>query len=114
MAFIDRVKAAGTILFGTFQNNSIGNKLNEAIYSFFSGYFYTLTTNKKTYVDSGYKGNLDVYSIVKLIASKTADAKFKGVRYSEAQDKYLDLPKNNLVNKILKRPNELERQQGFI
>lgn len=114
MAFIDRVKAAGTILFGTSQNNSIGNKLNEAIYSFFSGYFYTLTTNKKTYVDSGYKGNLDVYSIVKLIASKTADAKFKGVRYSEQKDEYLDLPKSHWVNKLLKRPNELERQQGFI
>lgn len=114
MAFIDRVKAAGTILFGTSQNNSVVNKLNEAIYSFFSGYFYTLTQNKKTYIDSGYRGNLDVYSIVKLIASKTADAKFRGVRYSEQKDEYLDLPKSHWVNKLLKRPNELERQQGFI
>lgn len=114
MAFIDRVKAVGTILFGTSQNNSIGNKLNDAIYSFFSGYFYTLTTNKKTYVDSGYRGNLDVYSIIKLIAGKVADAKFKGVRYSEPQDKFLDLPRNHWLNRLLRRPNELERQQGFI
>lgn len=114
MAFIDRVKAASNILFSNPQNNILGNKLYEAVYSFFSGYFYTLTQNKKTYVDSGYRGNLDVYSIIKLIAAKTADAKFKGVRYDEGKDEYIDLAKGHWVNKLLKRPNELERQQGFI
>lgn len=88
------------------------NKLNQAVYSFFSGFFYTLTTNKKTYVDEGYRKNLDVYSIVKLIASKSADAKFTGVKYEGNEQK--DLPPTDYINKILKRPNPTERQQQFV
>lgn len=114
MAFIDRFKAASTILFGSTPANTITNKLNQAIFSFFNGWFYTLTANKQTYVNSGYRGNLDVYSIIKLIASKAADAKFKGVQYSDSKEKYLDLPKNHWVNKLLRKPNDGERQQAFI
>jgi len=90
-----------------------GNLLNKSVYSFFSGWFFTLTRNKKTFVDEGYRGNIDVYSIVKLISSKVADAKFRGVTY-DAKGKEVDLPPNDPMNITLKRPNENDRQQQFI
>lgn len=89
------------------------NLLNKSIYSFFSGFFYTLTNNKKTYVDSGYRENITIYSLVKLIASKVADAKFRGVVY-DSKGNEMDLPFYDQVNKILRRPNEDDRQQQFI
>lgn len=94
------------------QDNST-NLLNRAVYSFFSGNFWTLTQNKKTYVDSGYRENITVYSLVKLIASKVADAKFRGVTY-DSKGEEIDLPMNDTINKVLKRPNENDRQQQFI
>lgn len=89
------------------------NKLYQSVYSYFNGgFFFTLTQNKKTYVDEGYRKNLDVYSIVKLISSKAADAKFKGVQYKGNEE--VDLPPTDYINKILKKPNPTERQQQFI
>ena len=96
-----------------FSNSSdVVNKLNQAVYSFFSGYFYTLQNGKRTYVDEGYRKNLDVYAIIKLIASKAADAHFRAVIYKD--DKEVNLPPTDLLNQILKKPNENERQQQFI
>lgn len=94
------------------QDNST-NLLNRAVYSFFNGQFWTLNQNKKTYVDEGYRGNISVYSIIKLVSSKVADARFKAVVY-DSQGLEKDLPMNDPVNKILKRPNENDRQQQFI
>lgn len=109
MKLVDRVKAAFTAITG----NEVVNKLNQAIYSFFSGYFYTLTTDKKTYVDSGYRQNLDVYSIVKLISGKAANAKLKGVRF-DAKGKEIELPKFDWLSKLLMKPNNFVRQQQFL
>jgi len=89
------------------------NLLNRAVYSFFNGNFWTLTQNKKTYVDSGYRENITVYSLVKLIGSKVADAKFKGVVYNNKGDE-MDLPYDDNINKLLRKPNEADRQQQFI
>ena len=88
----------------------VANKLNQAIYSFFNGYFYTLPDNKKTYLDEGYRKNLDVYSIIRLIAGKSADARLKGIKYN-AQGEEVELPKTDYLQRLLKKPNDKVRQQ---
>lgn len=84
------------------------NLLNKAVFSFLPNFFFALNQNKKNYVDEGYRGNLDVYSIIKLISGKVADAKFRAVEGDK------DLPLTDEVNKILLKPNEETRQQQFI
>jgi HK97 family phage portal protein len=111
MAIIDRVKAA--VMGFTNPTQQVANKLNQAIYQFFSGYFYTLPDNKKTYLDEGYRKNLDVYSIIRLIAGKSADAHLKGVKY-DAQGEEVELPKTDYLQRLLKKPNDKTRQQQFI
>lgn len=111
MAIFDRVKAAYNGLVNPTQQ--VANKLYQAVYSFFSGYFYTLTTNKKTYVDSGYRSNSTVYSLVKLIAGKGANAHLKAVKFDN-KGNVIEMPRTSWIAKLLKKPNEFERQQQFI
>ena len=110
MNIIQRLATKAYTFFSTQSEGA--NKLNKAVYSFFSGFFFTLSSTKMTFVDDGYRGNLDVYTIVKLIASKAADAHLKGVTYKDGKE--VDLPPTDYINKILKRPNPTQRQQQFI
>jgi HK97 family phage portal protein len=91
---------------------NVTNKLNKAIYQLFNGYFFTLARNKETYVKEGYQKNISVYSAVKLISGKAANAKFYAYTYEG--DKIKKLPETHYANKILKKPNEIQRQQQFV
>jgi len=107
---MNRFQKAINSLFG---KSEIQNSFYKAIYSFFNGYFYTLPQNKETYVKEGYQKNLDVYSIIKLIAGKAAGAKLKA--YTTIRNEKVELiDTTNYLYRLLQRPNESERQQQFI
>lgn len=83
------------------------NKYNQSLFSYFTGFFFTLPRNKKVYVDEGYRRNITVNSVIKLVAGKVANATFSAVN---AKGEIIESP----INKILKRPNEFTRQQQFL
>lgn len=98
--------------FNAIFGETVANKLNQAIYQLFNGYFFTLSRNKETFVKEGYQKNISVYSAIKLIAGKAANAEFYAYTYKG--DKKEKLPAIHYANKILKKPNELQRMQQFI
>jgi HK97 family phage portal protein len=109
MGLLNRTKAA----FQAFTNSdNVTNNLYKAVYSFFNGQFYTLTQNKESYVKEGYQKNISAYSAIKLISGKAANARFYA--YEWKGDKRVELDKSHPANQLLRKPNEMERQQQFV
>jgi len=109
MALFDKFKA---ILKPLQPQENSGNQLFKAIYSFFNGFYYTLTTGLETFVKEGYQKNISVYSAVKLISGKGAAAKFYAYTYKG--EEIVKLPPTHPANILLRRPNEFQKQQQFI
>lgn len=109
MGLFNRTKAA----FQAFTNSeSVTNQLYKAVYSFFNGNFYTLTQNKETYIKEGYQKNISVYSAIKLISGKVANARFYAYEFKDG--KRIELRPDHVANQFLRKPNEMVRQQQFI
>jgi len=89
------------------------NKLFQSIYSYFNGRFFTYNTNKETFVRNGYQENVSVYSIIRLISGKVAAARVYGATMN-AKGETIPQSKDSYLNKILKRPNEMDRGSQFI
>jgi HK97 family phage portal protein len=94
-------------------NTEVRNKLFEAVYQWFNGQFYTLTQNKKTYVDEGYQKNISVYSVIRMIAGKAAGAKFE-VQTMKGDKSEPIKNVNDPLCRLMKKPNEFQRGQQFI
>lgn len=129
----ERIKAATSMLFAGATTWS--NAFNRALYSFFTGLWFTLDDNKETYIREGYQRNADVYSVVSLISRKASLAPFrlykvtdkkafneyqmhtKAQNHKEAQKyrkKALELVEDHPLEKLLMRPNEAQGMQQFM
>jgi HK97 family phage portal protein len=129
----ERVKAATSLLLGSAQ--VFGNSFNRALYSFFTGLWYTLPDNKETYIREGYQKNADVYSVVSLISRKASLSPYRLYKvkdkkafteyqiYTKANNHYeankfrstaLELVEGHPLMKLLNRPNDEQGMQQFM
>lgn len=83
------------------------NKLNQILYQNTNNTVYLPDSNNETYIEKGYKGNLQVYSVVSAITRRCTGMSFKHV-----------FKDNEIVNsdliKLLNKPNSEQSKDEFI
>lgn len=89
------------------QYKEIENKLNKALYSFTKDVAYMPDANNDTYINKGYKQNLQVYSVVTAITQRCTGLPFKHFKGDK------EIVNSNLI-KLFGKPNPMQSQGEFI
>lgn len=85
----------------------IDNKLNKILYQYSNNAAYVPDANNETYIEKGYKGNLQVYSVVSAITRRCTGLPFKHMQ-GETEIKTSELIK------LFDKPNPMQSRDEFI
>lgn len=86
----------------------IENKLNAALYQYTNGAAYLPDANNETYIEKGYKGNLQVYSVISAIARRCTGLPFK--HYNGETE----LTNSDLIKRLEKPNPEMSRDEFIV
>ena len=105
MTFLDRLKAAGQLVF----NGSLESNFMRALYQYTGNTTVQIPDNLKSYIDNGYNKNIFVYSVISYIAKNASEIPW--VIYDKTTDEKVD---NHPLYDLWAKPNPMYTFQHYV